>query len=165
MKFTTYRFINIYAAFIVLLLLIGASYMQFQMNLPPCPLCVMQRLIFAVLGLFFVTGAIYIPRVRGRKIINSVIIGISILGIAIASRHVYLQHQPVGTGGSCGPGLNFIFNNLSPGDALRMLFLGSGECSKIHWNFLGFTIPEWSLFFFILFAVVGVFQYGRKVKD
>lgn len=162
LKFINYQFTNLYAALFAFALLIGATYLQVNLNIPPCPLCVMQRIVTMALGLLFLTGVIYIPRSTGRKIINGVILGVAILGIALASRHVYLQHLPVGQVGSCSPGLNFIFANLPLGDAIKVLLLGSGKCANIHWAFLGLSIPEWSLISFVIFAVIALIQFRRK---
>jgi len=162
MKFLNYRYLNGYAAFIVLMLLIAAGYLQFVMNLPPCPLCVMQRLIIMLLGLLFLAGTIYVPKDKPRKILNGIIAAIALLGLAIAGRHVYLQLLPPDSTASCGPGLNFIFQNMPLTDAIKALLLGSGDCGEVHWTFLALSIPEWTLIFFGLFAGVAFFQMTRK---
>jgi disulfide bond formation protein DsbB len=42
-------------------------------------------------------------------------------------------------------------------DALAKIFRGSGECAEVDWKFLGFSIAEWSLVWFILFGAFSVY--------
>jgi len=162
MKYLNYRYLNGYAAFIALLLLIAAGYLQFALKLPPCPLCVMQRLVVMLLGLLFLAGAIYVPKKKPRKIFNGVIFAVAVFGMALAGRHSYLQLIPQGSTTSCGPGLNFIFQNLSLTEAVKALLLGTGDCGEVNWTFLALSIPEWTFIFMLLFAGVAFFQMTRK---
>jgi disulfide bond formation protein DsbB len=45
---------------------------------------------------------------------------------------------------------------------LPMIFKGSGDCSEVVWRFLGLSIPEWALVFFILFGLIGIYLLSRK---
>jgi disulfide bond formation protein DsbB len=160
-KLLGYRAVNGFSFLFICVILAIAGYAQIHYQLEPCPLCVMQRILLAILGLLFIFGFLYVGGKRSRQILHSIIFIFALLGIAIASRHIYLQHLPPELAPSCGPGLNFIVKNLSPGEALRMILMGSGECSKIEWHFLGLTIPEWSLICFILLSVAAIIQFFR----
>jgi disulfide bond formation protein DsbB len=37
-----------------------------------------------------------------------------------------------------------------------MVFRGTGDCSKVDWTLLGFSIAEWSLLCFALIALSGL---------
>jgi disulfide bond formation protein DsbB len=37
------------------------------------------------------------------------------------------------------------------------VFRGEGDCAKVVWKFLGLSIPEWALLWFVLFAVAGLY--------
>ena len=161
-KFLSYRLLNIYAFVFICTIIIFAGYAQLHENLEPCPLCVMQRVLFAILGIFFLFGSLYIAEKPGRQILHGIIFIFGILGIAVASRHIYLQHLPADLAPSCGPGLNFIVKNLPPGEALRIMFMGTGECAKVDWYFLGLTMPEWSLLCFIFLNTLNIRQFFRK---
>jgi len=162
MKYLSYRFISLYAFLLAVGLLGFAGFMQLSMAMQPCPLCIMQRLIVAAIGLLFIAGIFHVPLSRNRKIYNGVILLFSILGILVSSRHIYLQHLPTGKAPTCGPGFNFLFQNLPTTDAIKMMFMGSGECSEVHWHFLGLTIPEWTFIFFIIFAGLAIYQMIRQ---
>lgn len=161
-KLLTYRLINLYAFIFTCAILVFAGYAQMHYNLEPCPLCVMQRVIFAVLGLLFLVCFLYVASKRTRQVFHGIILIISLFGVAIACRHIYLQHLPPDLAPSCGPGLNFIVKNFPPGEVLRMMLMGTGECAKVDWYFLGLTIPEWSLICFIFLGGVDIFQFSRK---
>ena len=50
-------------------LLAYALYVQFGMLMQPCPLCILQRIAFAALGLVFLVGGLHAPKGRvGRAI-------------------------------------------------------------------------------------------------
>lgn len=82
-------------------------------------------------------------------------------GAIVAGRQVWLQQLPSDQVPACGPGLEYMMNNLPFADALGMIFRGSGECAEVSWQFLGLSIAGWSLALFILFIVIGVYQGMR----
>jgi disulfide bond formation protein DsbB len=57
---------------------------------------------------------------------------------------------------SCGTDLEFLINTFPLSQALPKIFAGSGSCSKVDWTFLGLSIPEWTLVWFLLFAATAV---------
>lgn len=160
-RLLSYRCLNIYAAFFTIAIVLYAMYTQIYGGLKPCPLCIMQRLVFMVLALFFIGGSLFVLGKLGRKIYHSIALIIAVFGIGVAIRHVYLQHLPAGSAPACGPGFNFIVQNLPFTAAVRSIFLGSGECAVVNWHLLGLTMPEWSLLCFVLLAVVNVVQIRR----
>ena len=76
----------------------------------------------------------------------------ALFGLGVAGWHVRLQNLPPDEVPSCGPGLDYMLENFPVGDALRMVFKGSGECADVVWSFLGLSMPAWV---FILLLVVG----------
>jgi disulfide bond formation protein DsbB len=42
-----------------------------------------------------------------------------------------------------------------------MVFTGSGECAKVDWQFLGLSMPEWTLAWFAIFAL-GSLWFGYR---
>ncbi len=90
---------------------------------------------------------------------------VSVLGAVAAGRQVWLQQLPAEQlAASCGPDLSYLLNNYPFLEAIKYAFQGSGECGEVVWHFLGFSIPEWTLLFFILFAGVGVWQLAFRFK-
>lgn len=143
-------------------LLAYALYLQFHDGLFPCPLCSFQRGAFVLLGLVFLIGGLHAPKGRGGRGAYGVLAALAAaLGVAIAGRHVWLQHLPADKVPACGPDLNFMMQAFPLGDVLRRVFTGSGECAVVDWRFLGLSIAEWSLAWFIgllLWALYAAFR-------
>lgn len=135
--------------------LIGfAIFSQFQWGLQPCPLCIFQRIAFAVLGFVFLAGALHNPQTKVRWIYMTTALVPALIGCAIAGRHVWLTHLPPDQVPSCGPGLNFLMEAFPLWNVVKTVLTGSGECAKVDWTFLGLSMPAWSLVWFIGLTVV-----------
>ena len=132
-----------------------ALYAEYVLYLDPCPLCVFQRLAVILLGLIFLAAAVQDPQGNGRRVYAGLIALVALGGIGVAGRHVYLQTLPPEDVPACGPGLSFILENNAFGDALAIVFAGSGECASVDWEFLGLSMPAW-----VLIAVLGLGVYG-----
>jgi len=132
-------------------LLLGyAYYLQYVQGLDPCPLCQVQRAFYYLAGFAFLAGAIH-----GRSITayGSLAALFALGGAGVAGRHVWLQYLPPEKVPACGPDLAFMLKNLPLSSALQKLFTGTGECAVVDWKFLGLSIAEWSLAWFLaLFA-------------
>jgi len=148
-------------------LLLFAAYLQFQLNLTPCPLCVLQRVLIGFIGLTFLVGALHTPVEQlGKKIHSGFILFFSLLGILVASRHVWLSLQPPSAVTTCSPTLEYMFQNLPLSETLKIFFLGSGDCAKETYRLMGLNIPEWTLICFIgifLFAAIR-YKLGKSER-
>lgn len=128
----------------------GALYMQYVMQLEPCPLCVLQRMAVLLAGGLFLLAFLFNPKRTGSKLFSSLIGLVVIAGAAVSGRHIWLQNLPPEEVPSCGPGFDFIVGNFPLADAFSMIFSGSGECAEVSWQFLGLTIPAWTLIAFVV---------------
>ncbi len=128
-----------------------ALFVQHVLLLEPCPLCVLQRLAVIGMGISFLLLAVHDPQGWPRRIYLGFLGLATIGGITVAGRHVWLQNLPPDQVPSCGPGLDYMLDNFPLGDALKMVFTGSGECANIDWQFLGLSMPAW-----VLIAVIGL---------
>jgi len=131
-------------------LLLGYGYfLQHVQGLEPCPLCLVQRAFFYAVLAMFALAAIQGPA-RVGAIVYAVLVSLfAIGGLATASRQVWLQHLPADRVPQCGPDLFFMLENFPLAQTLKKLAAGSGECAKVDWTFLGFSIAEWSLACFV----------------
>jgi len=127
-------------------------YLQEELGLEPCPMCILQRYAFFAIAAVSLVGAIWNPRGAGLKTVAVVIALFAVAGAGVAIRHSYLQHFPPQTE-SCGTDLDFLLSTFSLAEAFPKIFAGTGSCSKIEWRFVGLTIPEWSLVWYIVFAL------------
>jgi len=143
-------------------LLCVGYYLQFAVGLEPCPLCIMQRIAIFATGIAFLVAAIHHPQRTGARAYGVAIAVIALIGASISARHVWLQHTPESERPSCGPGLDYLFGNFGPFDALRKVLRGSGECGVVDWTLLGFSIPELTLAAFALLTAWALFVAFRK---
>ena len=132
-----------------------ALYVEHGMFMLPCPLCMLQRFVFAAMGLVGLIAAIHGPRGRGGRATYGLVIGaLAAVGAGIAGRHVDLQLQPPSAFPTCtGQGLGYMWEALGPIDAIAASLSGSADCAKIDWMFLGLSMPAWTLVCYVLLGV------------
>ena len=140
-------------------LLAFAYYLQYVQHLEPCPLCYAQRWFFYAMLTVFVIAAIH---GRGALIYGCLVTLFAAGGLAAAIRQVWLQHLPADKVPQCGPDLIFMLKNFPLGETLSNLVQGSGECAKVDWTFLGLSIAEWSLGWFVLLAAYALWLGFRR---
>ena len=133
------------------LIAFGIFYLQEELGLEPCPMCILQRIAFVAVGATALVAAIHGPLGWGLNVYAVLMLLFSISGVAVAIRHSYLQHFPPKVE-TCGADLDFIVGNFPLAQALPKIFAGTGSCSMIQWQFLGLTIPEWAIVWFVVFA-------------
>jgi disulfide bond formation protein DsbB len=100
-------------------LLAFAFYVQFQQHLEPCPLCVFQRIGIAAVGLVFLLAALHNPTGKGAWSYGVLIDACALATIAVALRHVYIQHLPEGSVPVCGASLDFMWKIFTPAEVAR----------------------------------------------
>jgi disulfide bond formation protein DsbB len=145
-------------------LIATALYMQEEMGLEPCPMCIIQRYAFVAIGVVALVAAIHDPARLGLKLYALLTLLFVAAGGGTAIRQSWLQHHPPKSQ-SCGTDLEFLVNNFPLSQALPKIFAGSGDCAEIHWTFLGLTIPEWALVWFVLMAIAALYAaFMRRVK-
>lgn len=131
-------------------------YLQHVQGLEPCPLCVFQRYAFVVTGAIALVAAVHGPGAMGRAIYGVLVVLAAGTGAAIAGRQIWLQNNPP-TAFDCGPDLSYMLDAFPLSEVLPKVFQGEGDCSKVVWQFLGLSIPEWALLWFLLFAAGAVY--------
>jgi disulfide bond formation protein DsbB len=137
-------------------------YLQHVQGLEPCPLCLVQRGFFYAVLVVCLAAAIHGPSGRGRTVYGVLAALFAAGGAAAASRQVWLQHLPADKVPQCGPDLFFMLENLPLATTLQKLVAGSGECAKVDWTFLGLSIAEWSLGWFVVLALYAAWLAFRR---
>lgn len=127
-------------------------YLQYAGGLEPCPLCMVQRGFYYLVFGIFLLAAIHNPATLGSRIYCALGALFALGGVITAGRQVWLQHLPADQVPACGPDLGFMLENYPFARTISKLFAGSGECAKVDWTFLGLSIAEWSLAWFLLFV-------------
>ncbi|WP_313920308.1 disulfide bond formation protein B [Tahibacter sp.] len=158
----SFRIQYLFGAICVAALLGYAFFAQFQLGKDPCPLCILQRVAFFAMGVFFLLGALHGPRAIGRKLYALLVSIGGVLGALIAGRHVWLTTLPADEVPACGPGLNYMLDAFPLMETLRKVLTGSGECAKIDWEFLGLSMPAWCVVWFVALTVFALIAGWRK---
>jgi protein dithiol:quinone oxidoreductase len=150
------------AMFLLCAVLIGvAMYMQEELGLEPCPMCILQRYAFIAIGIVALVAAIHGPGAAATKVYSALVVLLALAGGGTSMRHSYLQRFPSDTQ-SCGADLEFLVNNFSLAQAFPKIFAGTGECAKVQWRMLGLSIPEWAFVWFLVLAVLAIWLAIRK---
>jgi len=146
------------AGFLVCAGLMGSAlYLQYYEYQDPCPLCLLQRVVYIVLMALFLVAALHGPGRVGATVYGGLLFVVAAIGAVIATRHVWLQHLPKDRVPECGPGLEYILRKFSLTRALEKVLTGSGECAEAGWTLLGLTIAGWSLVWFVLLGAFALY--------
>lgn len=141
-----------------------ALFMEHAMDLEPCPLCILQRVMVIVTGLVTLIAALHHPGVRGIRVYAIGAILAAALGAALAIRQLWLQSLPKDQVPACGPGLDYLLEVLPLTEVLNMILTGDGSCAEIAWTLFGISIPGWTLVGFIGLIAINVFQIVRPIR-
>jgi protein dithiol:quinone oxidoreductase len=139
-----------------------ALYLQYVKHQDPCPLCMVQRVIFIVLMVVFALAALHGPGRIGERVYAALVVLLSLTGVSVAARHIWIQNLPKDQVPACGPGLDYMLDTMPLANVLKQLMHGSGECAEKGWTFLTLGIPEWSLVCYIALGVWAVLIAFRK---
>lgn len=146
-------------------LLAYALFVQFRLGIEPCPFCIFQRLAFAALGVVFLMGALHNPRgPGGRKLWGLLALVAATVGAGIAGRHTWVQLHPPELP-TCSPSWNFLVEQNSWLGVVRKVLLATGDCANIDWQFLGLSMPMWSLAWFAILGLAALYAGFRRRKQ
>lgn len=159
----SYRTLNLAGlAGTIIAMLFAVVVLEKWVGLEPCPLCMIDRALVVILGVIFLVAALHNPGPLGQRLYNGAGLLVSAAGIAVCARHIWLQNLPPDQVPTCAPGLDYMLETLPMTETLQIIFSTSGECAKIDWSLLGFTLPEQTLAVFVGFAMLGLVQMFRK---
>lgn len=137
--------------FLICVGLLGyALYLQHAQGLDPCPWCVVQRLGFMLVGAIALVAALH-----GRGVAGYATFGFlaALAGAAAGAYHVWLQSDPVRAAKCIGSTVELVLDKLAIGKLAPGLLQYDGPCTLKPWSFLGLSIPEWSLTWFVILAI------------
>ncbi len=150
------RWLYLAGALVIGALFGAALYLQYVLHEEPCPLCMVQRVIFIAMLVLFALATLHNPKRTGAAIYAWLIGLFALFGVGVAGRHIWIQHLPKDQVPACGPGLDYMLENFPMAKILKELMHGSGECAAKGWTFLGLNIPEWSLVCYLLLGTLAV---------
>lgn len=150
-------------AIMALASMLFAFYLERQLGLHPCPLCMSQRVFVVLTGVIALMAAIHNPRGWGRRVYGCLCALAALIGGAIATRHVWLQHLPPEQVPACGPSLEYMLETLPFSETLSLVLMGDGNCAETVWTLFGLSIPEQTLILFTLFVAISLWQVFRAI--
>jgi protein dithiol:quinone oxidoreductase len=150
------------AVMAVVAMLFARVYLEQMLGLPPCPLCMTQRVFVVLWGVIALIAALHNPARMGRRIYATLCALAALAGAAIAIRHVWIQHLPPDQVPACGPSLEYMLDTLPFSETLSLVLMGDGDCAAIQWTFLGLSIPEQTLVMAAVVLAICLWQVFRK---
>ena len=142
------------------ILLAGGLVMEHLFEMEPCPLCLMQRIWFALAGLISVASLLHSARWGIYPLLTMLA---SLIGGGFSIRQLYLQSLPADQVPSCGPDMAYMLENLPLADVLAAMTSGTGDCAEIAWQF-GLTIPGWALIGFVAILILAAVQLRAGLR-
>ena len=134
------------------------------MNLHPCHLCILQRLLFLVLAGLGLAAALAGCRWPGR-VAGGLFLLLATSGVAVAGYQSWLQAHPVG-GMGCAVGkpgpIELLVEHL--GDWMPSLFLATGLCEDEELVVLGLSLANWAALAFAVSLLVAAWAIVRCRK-
>lgn len=139
-------------------------YLQEYRSLLACPMCVAQRIAYFAVGITALVAAIHDPGRAGRFVYSGLAGTFALAGLVVALRQVWLIYHPQLA--DCGISPEEAFLNALPlAKWWPAMFVANGDCARVTWTFLGFSIPELSAALFaglLGLAVLAAFVAPRK---
>ena len=136
-----------------------ALLMQITLHLTPCPLCILQRVLYLAAGTAAIASAWRPIRIGGALLA----ILAACAGVAVSGWHVYIQANPAAFA-TCTPGIGYLLDNFPLTDVLPVLLKGGGQCFHIDRTFFGVTIPQMSLATFLALVVLGIRALIQSIR-
>lgn len=146
------------AALLTIVILTAALVMQYAFGLMPCPLCLVQRGIFVLIFIFSLIEFLSRRKNVLRTFFCCITGLVSVLGMLVAGRHIWLQNTPASEIPSCLPSLDYLVDTFSLAQIVAKVFAGSSECSEVSWTFLGLSIPEQTFILFLLYFLFSIMK-------
>jgi disulfide bond formation protein DsbB len=122
---------------------------QHVLDMQPCPWCVLQRLIFVVIGGVALTGLVWQSRL-GRRLLPLLLLALAGAGVAAA----LWQHFVAAASASCNLTLaDRIVSGLQLDALLPPVFAATASCADAAVQLFGLPYEYWSL---ALYGVLGI---------
>ena len=139
---------------------------EFALGLQPCPLCMMQRIWFALAGIVAFIGLAHNPRWGIYPLLSAVC---ALIGGGFAIRQLWLQSLPADQVPSCGQSLEYMISDVveygAPiGQLLARMTSGTGDCAVVHDVIPLLSIAGWALVGFIIVLAVSIMQLRQSLR-
>lgn len=133
-----------------------AVHLQVNHGMLPCPWCVVQRYLFALIGFFALLGA------AGSAPKPASLLGLlaALGGIGAAVHLIWVQANPKV---SCGlDPVETALNKTWTAEWMPTVFMANGDCTTPYPPVFGLSVPQGALLWFVIFTLVFVLILARK---
>jgi len=135
-------------------------YVQHELGVEPCPLCIVQRIAYVIAGAVALIGALIGTRIWLMRGLAGLSTLASIGGFGVAAWHTWLiAHPPEGA--SCGRPFAWMLQNFTLEQLLPRIFAGHGDCLTVEWTLFGLSIPQGSMLLFAAMITLGLLALAR----
>lgn len=144
--------------------LVGGGVLMAQLlNLAACPLCILQRMLYLLLGLVAAAGIAVAARPPARRLAALLMAAVAATGLFVAGYQVWLQRFARDT--KCAADTPWWEQLVDwAGAQVPLLFQPNGLCSDAAWKFLGLSIAEWSAMAFTALLMLALIAAGRRIS-
>jgi protein dithiol:quinone oxidoreductase len=137
-----------------------AAIAQYAFDMQPCPWCVLQRLIYIVVGVLALLGALFSGMPR-RSVVGLAFVG-ALCGIATA---LYQQLHAVNEA-SCDLSMaERLINWLQLDRLLPQLFIAYASCADAAVSVLGIPFAIWSCALYVILALLLAWTLRASMKS
>lgn len=147
------RIASLAAAACALLLVVAAIALTEWLQLNPCPLCILQRVLDLALAALLLTAAL-VAASRAVRWVLAFALLVASGGVAVAGYQSWIQFSPPQL--SCGPAAQGPIERLVAwlGEQAPLLFRATGSCESTELEILGLSLANWSLVAYLAFAAL-----------
>lgn len=145
----------------IVVLLAVATFLQVYEGVIPCPLCITQRYVMCLLGGVFFFGIVFSSKRWGQLTAALVGLVVTVGGLLLSGRQVWLQHYPPDGFGDCSVSLDFMLKMLPLNEVIQKVWEGGTECSRYGWQFFQLSLAEWSFISFFVFFIFVLYLLKR----
>src|SRR5690349_7040108 len=145
-------------AAVSLALVAGALYFQHAKDMPPCPLCIIQRYFYLGVAIFSLIGAF----ANKIKAFATLALLCALGGLGTVGKHLYVLAHP---GFSCGiDPMETMLNKVPTATLMPWLFRADGLCEAAQDTIFGLNMPQWSAVCFVLLTLSLVWVLVRRAR-
>lgn len=143
---------------------VGLSfYAEFGLFQEPCPLCIVQRILIAIIGLVAFIAIFTAFKKLIARIYAMLLITFSAFCLKAAINHIALINLPADKAPlSCGMPLRILYKKLPIINFLKIVLKGDAECAKVSWRLLGFPAPYAVAFLCLIILSSSLYIIFRK---
>lgn len=146
----------------VIALLFAYFWLEKYMGLEPCPLCILDRIVVAFMGLVFFAG-LFTSETKTRHVLSGTNLAFLACGFVFAGRHVWVQNKPVDLlATEC---LSAQPEIAAFTDLIKEAFSAQADCALIGWELFGLSIPSLVLVLFVFLLALLVVQIFGTILD